>query len=191
MRHRWQGRRLPGATHTDPDVRFSRIRFLGCTRLRADLHSYPLQDPVAIPRSEVCSCLSSPTCPTRVSFASCVLPSGPSPCGWLSQPLSTMPDKTPRRHITALRQPTWIVDYPRQEPNGTSRVLRRLSSCMPRPDDPADLHILAKSDAFVLPSRTLKPSASASCISKLCQHFRKRGLPYGLQDSLPTLNPSC
>jgi len=39
--------------------------------------------------------------------------------------------------------------------------------------------------------RTLKPSASASCISKLYQHFRERGLPYGLQDSLPTLNPSC
>jgi hypothetical protein len=39
--------------------------------------------------------------------------------------------------------------------------------------------------------RTLKPSASATCISKLYQHFRERGLPCGLQDSLPTLNPSC
>ena len=28
-------------------------------------------------------------------------------------------------------------------------------------------------------------------ISKLYQHFRERGLPYGLQDSLPTLSPSC
>ena len=39
--------------------------------------------------------------------------------------------------------------------------------------------------------RTLKPSASAIAISKLYQHFRVRDHPYGLQDSLPTLNPSC
>ncbi len=38
---------------------------------------------------------------------------------------------------------------------------------------------------------TLKPSASATVISKLYQHFRERDSPYGLQDSLPTLNPSC
>jgi hypothetical protein len=28
-------------------------------------------------------------------------------------------------------------------------------------------------------------------ISKLYQHFREHGLPYGLQDTLPTLSPSC
>jgi hypothetical protein len=28
-------------------------------------------------------------------------------------------------------------------------------------------------------------------ISKLYQHFRERGLLYGLQDALPTLSPSC
>jgi DDE superfamily endonuclease len=28
-------------------------------------------------------------------------------------------------------------------------------------------------------------------ISKLYQHFRERGLPYGLQDALSTLSPSC
>ena len=39
--------------------------------------------------------------------------------------------------------------------------------------------------------RTLKPSASAIVISKLYQHFRVRDHPYGLQDSLPTLSPSC
>ena len=38
----------------------------------------------------------------------------------------------------------------------------------------------------------LKPSASAtSAFSKLYQHFRVRGHPYGLQDSLSTLRPSC
>ncbi len=29
-------------------------------------------------------------------------------CGWLSQPLSTMPDKTPQWHIAALRRPTCV-----------------------------------------------------------------------------------
>ena len=38
---------------------------------------------------------------------------------------------------------------------------------------------------------TLKPSASATVISKLYQHFRVRDHPYGLQNSLPTLRPSC
>jgi len=42
-------------------VQFSRIRFLGCTRFRADLHSCPLQGPVAIPRSEVGLPLPDPT----------------------------------------------------------------------------------------------------------------------------------
>ena len=37
-------------------MRFSRIRFLGCTHIPADLHSYPLQGPVVMPDSEVGSC---------------------------------------------------------------------------------------------------------------------------------------
>src|SRR3989442_15426744 len=38
----------------------------------------------------------------------------------------------------------------------------------------------------------LKPSASAtSAISKLYQHFRGHGSPYGLQDTLSTLRPFC
>lgn len=57
---------------------------------------------------------------------------------------------------------------------------------------PADLVILAITDDFVLPSGPLTPSASATTpISKLYQHFRERGLPYGLQDSLSTLHMSC
>ena len=80
---------------TDPDVRFSRIRFLGCTRFRANHHSYPLHGSIAIPFMSVLSCMPSPTCPARVTFEGYVLPWGPSPCGWLSQPLTTMPHKTP------------------------------------------------------------------------------------------------
>ena len=30
-------------------------------------------------------------------------------CGWLSLPLSTIPDKTPQWHITASRRSTWIM----------------------------------------------------------------------------------
>ena len=57
---------------------------------------------------------------------------------------------------------------------------------------PADLHILAKLDASVLPSVYVKTLGIRNkLISKLYQHFRERGLPYGLQDSLPTLSPSC
>ena len=56
---------------------------------------------------------------------------------------------------------------------------------------PADLHNLATSVALMLPSGALKPSASAIAMSKLYQHFRVRGHPYGLQDALSTLRPSC
>ena len=56
---------------------------------------------------------------------------------------------------------------------------------------PADLPLLAKVDGRVWPSGALKPSASAIAISKLYQHFRVRGHPCGLQDTLSTLRPSC
>ena len=56
---------------------------------------------------------------------------------------------------------------------------------------PADLPLLATTDGRVLPSGALKPSASAIAMSKLYQHFRGRGSPCGLQDTLSTLRPSC
>ncbi len=53
---------------------------------------------------------------------------------------------------------------------------------------PADLHSLANSGASVLPSVYVKTLGIRNkLISKLYQHFRERGLPYGLQDSLCTL----
>lgn len=56
---------------------------------------------------------------------------------------------------------------------------------------PADLHILAKTDDLVLPSVNIKTlGVRNKLISKLYQHFRVRGHPYGLQDSLCTLRPS-
>src|SRR5919197_3376323 len=56
---------------------------------------------------------------------------------------------------------------------------------------PADLPLLATPDGRVWPSGALKPSASAIAMSKLYQHFRGRGSPCGLQDTLSTLRPSC
>jgi hypothetical protein len=57
---------------------------------------------------------------------------------------------------------------------------------------PADLHRLALTAVRVLPSGAFKPSASAtSACSKLYQHFRVRGHPCGLQDTLSTPRPSC
>ena len=56
---------------------------------------------------------------------------------------------------------------------------------------PADLPILANADRVVLPSGAFKPSASAIAMSKLSQHCRVRGHPYGLQDTLSTRRPSC
>jgi len=57
---------------------------------------------------------------------------------------------------------------------------------------PADLHTLANPGASVLPSVYVKTLGIRNkLMSKLYQHFRERDLPYGLQDSLSTLRPSC
>jgi len=119
-------------------------------------------------------------CPVRVAFAGYVLPSGPSPCSWLSHDLSTMPDKTPRWHtaITCLPSisiphetlrllhrpvsefPLLCLNISRSyvhisscwEPIGASRVLRLISSCMPRPVDSGGSPHPRHSGASVLPS---------------------------------------
>ena len=75
--------------------------------------------------------------------------------------------------------------------SGASQVLRRLSSCMPRPEDSGGPPPPRPVGGIVLPSGALKPSASAIAMSKLSQHFRVRGHPCGLQDALSTLRPSC
>jgi hypothetical protein len=63
---------------------------------------------------------------------------------------------------------------------------------MPRPDDSGGPPHSRQYRMLLCCLRcTLKPSASAITISKLYQHFRVRDHPCGLQDSLPTLSPSC
>ena len=52
--------RLPGTPRTDPDVQFSRIRFLGYTRIRDDCMMLRCNR-FAVALSEVCSRCSSST----------------------------------------------------------------------------------------------------------------------------------
>jgi hypothetical protein len=149
-------------------------------------------DPI-LSLSEVGSCLSDPACPARVSCVGCVLPSGPSPCGWLSQPPTTMPDKTPRWHPADARlpgnsmrddstrahavsglftrscpSPTGFIVLLPPGAFGASRVLERLSSCMPRPEDSGGPPHPSHNGCFVLPSRTLRLSASATSLFRSC-----------------------
>jgi hypothetical protein len=115
-------------------------------------------------------------CPGQVSFAGYVLPSGPSPCGRLSRPPTTMPDKTPRWHTAANRLPgcSLFHDSTRAHavsglitlscPNtggfimsphpgafGASWVLQRICSCMPRPEDSGGPPRPRHDGRFVLP----------------------------------------
>ena len=170
-----------------------------------------------LPAVRLARVVSDPACPARVSFAGCVLPSGPSPCGRLSRPPTTMPDKTPRRHAAVSRlpgcsmfddstrahavsglftcscpSPVGVIISLHPGAFGASRVLERLSSCMPRPEDsggpPRPSHLRALRVAF---QHVKTVGIRNKLISKLYQHFRERDLPYGLQDSLCTLAPSC
>ncbi len=129
-----------------------------------------------------------------------------------------MPDKTPQRHAAVAGLPgrTVLYDFPRPHavsgligascPNtdgfivsprpgvsGASRVLQRLSSCMPGLKDSGGPPRPSHCGRFVLPSSKLRLSASAFGFSKLPRseqgHFRERDRPCGLQDSLCTLAP--
>jgi hypothetical protein len=57
---------------------------------------------------------------------------------------------------------------------------------------PADLHLLTNADDLVLPSVNVTTLGLRNTrISKLYQHVRARGRPYGLQDALSPLHLSC
>ena len=123
----------------------------------------------------------------------CVLPSGPSPCNGLSPSPTTLPDKTPRRHSAGSRLPGCSMPddstrahavsglFARSCPSpngfvivlhpgafGASRVLRRLSFCIPWPEDSGGPPHPSHCGCFVLPSRTLKLSASATSLFRSC-----------------------
>jgi len=75
---------------------------------------------------------------------------------------------------------------------GASRVLQRISSCMPWPVDsggPPHPHPIRMLRIGFVHVKTL--AVRNKLISKLYQLFRTRGHPYGLQDSLSTLRLSC
>jgi hypothetical protein len=82
--------------------------------------------------------------------------------------------------------------FPSQEPMGPPKFFDvSLPACRGL-WTPADLRILANTDALVWPSVSVKSlGVRHKLVSKLSQHFRVRGHPYGLQDALSTLRPSC
>jgi hypothetical protein len=109
-----------------------------------------------------------------------------SPCGWLSQPPTTMPDKTPPWHAAvadlpgpsmldastrapavsglftrACPRPVGFIVSPRPGALGACRVLQRLSSGMPGLKDSGGPPHPSHEGCFVWPARTLKRSASA------------------------------
>jgi hypothetical protein len=111
----------------------------------------------------------------------------------LSPSPTTMPDKTPRRHAAVSRLPVRsLFDHstrahavsglftrscpnaddfmvsPRPGAFGASRVLRRLSSCMPRPDDSGGHPRTGQNACFMLASRSLTLSPSAGYVSRSC-----------------------
>ena len=110
--------------------------------------------------------ISGPTCPAQVSFMGYVLPSGPSPCHhdisrltctWLSHAQSTMPNKTPQLHAVA----HFSEHLPESKTHDQELPGLPEFSNVSLPAchglwTPADLHILAKTDASVLPSASVK-----------------------------------
>ena len=102
-----------------------------------------------------------------------VLPSGPSPCGRLSLPPSSMSDKTPQIHTAGF-------PFHSTFPPASACGLRRTFASKPF------------TDVLVLPWVIVKTlDVRENFIPKLYQHFRVRDYPYGLQDSLSTLHLFC
>jgi len=127
-----------------------------------------------------------------------------------------MPDKTPPRHAAgsglparsvcedstrshtvsglftrSCPSPVGFIFPPRTGALRASRVLQRLCSCMPRPEDSGGPPRPSHRGRFVLPSSALNLSASATSCSRSCTSTSKeRDLPCGRPDSLCTLAPS-
>src|ERR671919_2807106 len=67
------------------------------------------------PAGRLARVLPAQLCPARVAYAGFVVPSGPSPCTWLSHAPSTMPDKTP--HKLAAGFPSYSTSPPTSRPS--------------------------------------------------------------------------
>src|SRR5262249_50417657 len=75
--------------------------------------------------------------------------------------------------------------------SGASQVLRRLSSCMPRPEDSGGPALPCHTGWARVAFGSVHTLGVRKALSKLYQHVRVRGHPCGLQDSVSTLRPSC
>jgi hypothetical protein len=77
---------------------------------------------------------------------------------------------------------------------GVSPVLRRLSACLPWPEDsggPTPPRPCGGARVAFGSVQTLGVRHERSALSKLSQHCRGHGSPCGLQETLSTLRPSC
>ena len=70
------------------------------------------------------------------------------PCGRLSRPLSTMPDKTPQWHIAALRRPTCVVTPYIRSTMGLPEFFNASLPACHGLLTPVDLHTLAFNGCF-------------------------------------------
>src|SRR5262245_11539205 len=103
-----------------------------------------------------------------------------------------MRDKTPQRYPVGF--PPCLAPRlyrARAGASGASQVLRRLSSCMPRPVDSGGPAPPRPTGGTRVAFGSVQTLGVRKAFSKLYQHFRVRGHPCGLQDTLSTLRPSC
>ena len=89
-------------------------------------------------------------------------------------PERSMPNASTRAHAVSglftrsCPSPVGFIVSPRPGALGASRVLQRLSSCIHKPEDSGGPPHPSHSGCFVLPSRTLKLSASAISLFRSC-----------------------
>ena len=81
--------------------------------------------------------------------------------------------------------------FPQPGAYGASQVLRRISSCMPQPEDSGGLPHPRLDGCFLLASEYVKTLAVRNTYFEAVPALRARGCPYGLQDSLCTLHLLC
>jgi hypothetical protein len=82
--------------------------------------------------------------------------------------------------------------FPSQEPLGPPKFFDASLPACRGLWTPADLRLLAHTEALVWPSVSVQALGGRhTLVSKLYQHFRVHGHPYGLQEALSTLRPSC
>jgi hypothetical protein len=146
------------------------------------------------PAGRLASGAPAQPCPAEVAGAGCGLPSRPAPWSGLAPPLRTMRTKTPPRQLAGLpadRTPPPSWRGCRAGASGAAQVLRRLSSCLPRPEASGGPARPCHTGWARVACGSVHTLGVRNAFSELYQHCRGRGHPCGLQDTLSTLRPAC